>query len=149
MGSRGEGWVVAQGILLAAILCAPRIALFPFSMGLSILGWGMIAIGVVVMLMSCLQLGTNLTPLPKPVADGHLVTMGIYAIVRHPIYASLILAALGWGIATANIVALMLAGVLFVFFDFKSRREEAWLMQAYPEYAEYQQRVKKLIPWVY
>jgi len=38
---------------------------------------------------------------------------------------------------------------LFIFFDLKSRREERWLREAYPEYGDYQKRVKKLVPWVY
>ena len=42
-----------------------------------------------------------------------------------------------------------IAGVLFVFFDVKARREEAWLVAAFPGYAAYRRRVRKLIPLVY
>ena len=44
---------------------------------------------------------------------------------------------------------LLLPVLLFIFFDLKSRREEQWLREAYPDYPAYQKRVKKLIPWVY
>ncbi|MCC3443527.1 MAG: hypothetical protein JGK01_17500 [Microcoleus sp. PH2017_03_ELD_O_A] len=36
-----------------------------------------------------------------------------------------------------------------IFFDIKSRREETWLSDKYPDYSEYRQRVKKLIPGIY
>jgi protein-S-isoprenylcysteine O-methyltransferase Ste14 len=38
---------------------------------------------------------------------------------------------------------------LGLFFDLKSRREEAWLLGAYPAYADYRRRVRKLVPLVY
>ncbi|RPI93163.1 MAG: isoprenylcysteine carboxylmethyltransferase family protein, partial [Chloroflexi bacterium] len=44
---------------------------------------------------------------------------------------------------------LIYAGLLFVFFDIKTRREERWLARKFPEYAGYQQRVRKLIPFIY
>jgi len=68
-----------------------------------------------------------------------------------------------WGgaLRTAGIgggAVLVGAGALFAlrglvvlggFFDLKSRREEAWLVAAYPGYAAYRARVRKLIPFVY
>ncbi len=38
---------------------------------------------------------------------------------------------------------------LFVLLDVKSRREERWLVEKFPEYPAYQRRVRKLIPFVY
>lgn len=43
----------------------------------------------------------------------------------------------------------LLQAILLIFLDIKARREETWLTQKYPEYTEYQQRVKKLIPGLY
>jgi protein-S-isoprenylcysteine O-methyltransferase Ste14 len=94
-------------------------------------------------------LGRNLSPFPKPIEGGSLVTNGVYGMVRHPIYTGLILGTLGWGLLMSSALGLLLAVVLFLFFDRKSRREEAWLMEAYPGYAEYRARVKKLIPGIY
>jgi protein-S-isoprenylcysteine O-methyltransferase Ste14 len=36
-----------------------------------------------------------------------------------------------------------------VFFDAKSRIEEVWLTEKFPDYTNYSTSVKKLIPWVY
>jgi protein-S-isoprenylcysteine O-methyltransferase Ste14 len=48
----------------------------------------------------------------------------------------------------ATTIPLRLALALLIFFDLKARREESWLEQPYPEYASYQKRVKKLVPWL-
>ena len=81
----------------------------------------------------------NLTAVPRPVEDGRLIDTGVYGLVRHPIYTGIILAAVGWGLVTASPPALLVAFGLGVFFDLKSRREEAWLLAAYPAYADYRQ----------
>ena len=99
--------------------------------------------------LGILALGRNLSPFPKPIEGGALVTSGVYGIVRHPIYTGLILGTLGWGLLMSSVLGVILAGVLFLFFDRKSRREEVWLMETYPGYAEYRRRVKKLIPGIY
>jgi protein-S-isoprenylcysteine O-methyltransferase Ste14 len=69
-------------------------------------------------------------------------------LVRHPIYSGLILAAFGWAMVQASIVAVVLAGVLAAFLRVKSSREEAWLIQRFPGYAAYRARIPRLIPWL-
>ena len=95
------------------------------------------------------KLGRNLTAVPHPKDDAIFVAEGAYRIVRHPIYSGIILAACGWGFLMNNILVLMMAVVLFLFFDIKTRREERWLSERYSEYPAYQQRVHKLIPFIY
>jgi protein-S-isoprenylcysteine O-methyltransferase Ste14 len=34
-------------------------------------------------------------------------------------------------------------------FDAKARREERWLRQKFPEYAGYERRVWRFVPWIY
>jgi len=96
-----------------------------------------------------LNLGANLTPLPFPRNDNKLVTSGIYAVVRHPLYASQLFAALGWVAYSLSLSHLLILIGGFIFFDHKATKEEAWLGQRHPEYASYARRVKKMIPWVY
>jgi protein-S-isoprenylcysteine O-methyltransferase Ste14 len=43
----------------------------------------------------------------------------------------------------------MAALVLALFFDAKARREERWLRQRFSEYARYEARVRRFLPWVY
>lgn len=96
-----------------------------------------------------IDLGQNLTPLPYPKDDGQLVRSGVYGTVRHPLYSGLICAALSWSILQLSLSHLIGVAILFVFLDAKARREEAWLTEKYPEYSQYQQQVKKLLPGLY
>ncbi len=149
MGKRGEGWFVVQLALFAVILLAPPVPPVTFPLWLRILGLGMLVVGGVFGTGGVLALGSNLTAFPKPIEGGTLITTGMYSFVRHPIYTGLILGTLGLGIFRASLLGIVLAVVLFVFFDLKSRREEKWLVEAYSGYMDYRKRVKKLIPWVY
>lgn len=149
MGARGEGWFLIQLLLFALIVAAGRIGVWPAPAWVRASGALLLAAGGVFGTFGVLALGRNLSPFPKPIAGGRLVTSGVYRIVRHPIYTGLILGTLGWSLLVGSLVGLGLAVVLFVFFDLKSRREEAWLATSYPEYPAYRSRTKKLIPWVY
>ena len=82
-------------------------------------------------------------------ANGQLIEGGAFGLVRHPMYGGLVLLAGGWGLLTASVSTLQCALVLALFFDLKSRREEAWLGEVFPTYAEYRSRTPRLIPWIY
>jgi protein-S-isoprenylcysteine O-methyltransferase Ste14 len=86
---------------------------------------------------------------PHPKEDASLVEHGAYRIVRHPIYSGIILGAFGWALLVNSAITLVLAAVLLLFFDIKSRREEQWLGDKFDGYAAYQQRVRKLLPFLY
>jgi protein-S-isoprenylcysteine O-methyltransferase Ste14 len=149
MGKRGEGWFLLQLALFGLILVAPRIHVFAFPLWLRVLGLLILGAGGVLGTAGTLALGRNLTPFPRPKEGGYLVSQGAYGIVRHPIYAGLILGTLGWAIWNANVLGIMLAFALLVFFGLKSQREERWLLEAYPDYGAYRRRVKRLIPWLF
>ncbi len=96
-----------------------------------------------------LYLGRNLTPFPRPRESGVLVTCGVYNYVRHPIYTGLLFGTFGWSLIISNVLGLIVVLILFGFLDAKSRREEAWLVERFPDYKAYKKRVKKLIPLIY
>ena len=96
-----------------------------------------------------LALGRNLTPFPKPSATTQLVQHGIYALIRHPLYTSVFCAAVGSSLIFQSWPALAVSLVLGVFFDAKARHEERWLRQKFPDYAGYERRVRRFIPWIY
>lgn len=150
---RGEWYVLVQGILMVLVLAAPGFDRFawgePWAMASFFAGDVLIISGIVLGVAGVVGLGRNLTALPHPKDDATLVEAGAYSLVRHPIYAGLGFAAVGWGLLWRSPATLALAVGLLVFFDIKSRREERWLAKAFPGYAAYQRRVKKLIPFVY
>lgn len=99
--------------------------------------------------LGALQIRRYLTPLPYPVDHSRLVTSGVYGLVRHPLYSSQLFAALGWSLFTLSLSHLAILVLGFLFFDYKASKEELWLTERHPEYADYARRVRKLIPWIY
>jgi protein-S-isoprenylcysteine O-methyltransferase Ste14 len=150
MGRRGELWVLAQAVLLLLFAFAPNIGpAWPTGVLIRIGGWMLVGAGSVFLAWSAFNLGRSLTPFPRPLDNGELVTGGAYRLVRHPIYCAVLMVALGFSLATEHGLRLVLTVALFAFFDMKARREECWLNEKYPAYATYALRVKKLIPWLY
>jgi protein-S-isoprenylcysteine O-methyltransferase Ste14 len=152
LGPRGEGWVALQGVGFVAVgvagLLGPAWGDPWRAVGL-VAGAGLVLAGFVIAVAGVVGLRENLTAVPRPVEGGRLIDTGAYGMVRHPIYTGIVAAAIGWGLATASPAALVAAALLGGFFDLKSRREEAWLLAAYPGYAAYRERVRKLVPFIY
>ncbi len=155
-GTRGEWYVVVQFILFALIGFGPRAwpgaptLPEPWASAAHWLGLVLVLVGGALAVGGLLKLGSrNLTALPYPKEDASLVTKGPYAIVRNPIYSGLIFASFGWALWLQAPITLAFAAMLFVLFDLKTRKEEAWLIERFPEYLKYCSRVKKLIPWLY
>ncbi len=154
-GKRGEWYVAAQMGLMGVTAVAPL--LFPspnkWPIPWSWVGWiaGAILAGVGfwLALAGLWALGQNLSALPHPKEGAVLVEKGAYRLVRHPIYSGIVLGSLGWGLFMHNWPTMVAAGLMLLFFDVKSRREERWLSRKFPDYPAYQRRVKKLIPFLY
>lgn len=154
MGSgRGEQWVIAQLVLLAAILLLPfgarEVWAAPLADVARPLGLLSGALGLLIVGVAAFYLGNNLTIFPRPKPEGTLTQSGIYAVVRHPMYCGVILSAVGWSLWQTSSLALLVSFALILFFDRKAAQEESWLQAHYPNYAEYRRRVKKLIPFIY
>ena len=109
----------------------------------------LLALGAALSIAAAVHLGSNLTPLPHPKDDASFVASGPYRVVRHPMYGGVILLALGWAFHVEGVLTLGYAALTVLFFDIKTRREETWLLQRFPEYAAYRRRVRKLIPFIY
>lgn len=87
---------------------------------------------------------------PAPVPNGELKTEGIYEYVRHPVYSGLILASVGFAVATASPERFAITIALAAFLAKKIEVEEGYLSAAYPDYANYCDEVpSKLIPGIY
>jgi protein-S-isoprenylcysteine O-methyltransferase Ste14 len=147
-GSRGEWLVVAQVVLIALVFFGPR-GLSRMPRALRAVGDVLMVAGGALLVAGGLSLGRALTPSPYPKDGTKLRLTGPYAVVRHPMYGGGIILAFGWALHVGCWLTLAYAAALFALMDLKSRREEAWLAQRFPEYAAYRRRVRKLIPFVY
>ncbi len=154
-GQNGEWYVVIQVILFGLVAFAPAsLPGWPAWIGswrtiTIVMGLVLGGLGGLLVLAGLISLGRNLTAVPRPKDDAHMVEHGAYRWVRHPIYSGIILGAFGLGLLRGGWLGLLYALILFIFFDLKSRREEGWLREKYQNYPAYQQRVRKLIPFLY
>lgn len=76
----------------------------------------------------------------------YLVESGPYAYVRHPIYTSFFMCALGLLMVNLSLPALLVAGYLFVDFTLAARREELLLRESLPGYGNYMVRTPRFLP---
>ncbi|OYX96233.1 MAG: hypothetical protein B7Y76_09000, partial [Sphingobacteriia bacterium 35-40-5] len=74
---------------------------------------------------------------------------GPYLWIRHPMYSSVLLVAIGLLLLNPSIIATMLLLVLIIDLHFKLGWEETMLSEKFEEYKIYQQQSKKLIPFIY
>ncbi|NMM24446.1 MAG: isoprenylcysteine carboxylmethyltransferase family protein [Phycicoccus sp.] len=152
LGRGGGGWVGLQAVFLcAAIPTGVLGSNWPpaTSHWLALPGGVAVLAGAGLLVGGGAGLGRQLTPFPRPVADGVLRQDGIYGLVRHPIYGGALLLILGWALLSSSLALLPLA-LAAVFLDAKRRREEAWLVEQHPDYAQYRLQVpRRFIPWVW
>jgi len=154
-GKRGEWYVVVQVLLMALVFFGPRtMPSFspwpkPSAALWSLAGGTLLVAGGAFLLAAVFRLRRHLTPLPYPTGGATLIQTGPYALVRHPMYAGGLVLALGWALAVRGWLTLLYIAVFLVFVCVKSRREERWLLERFPGYADYQRRVRRLIPFVY
>jgi len=104
--------------------------------------------GVCTGVLALIQLNTSLSPFPTPLANGKLVTTGVFALARHPIYTSLLMAAFGYALYLGSGYRMLIGLALLVLFYFKSFYEERLLHERYPEYADYRVRVGRFVRWL-
>lgn len=92
---------------------------------------------------------SRLSVLPDLLAHAELVTAGPYRLIRHPMYASLLLVALGLVLAAPSLWRWLIWAALLVNLVVKLRYEEGLLLARFPAYADYRRRTWRLLPWVF
>ena len=108
----------------------------------SFVGFLLIIISTIVMLISIKELGSNLSPFPKPIVNGNLITSGIYRFIRHPMYYSLILISFGFFLTKLSFYHLGLTISLALIIKFKIILEEKYLNKKFKNYFLYTDKVK-------
>jgi protein-S-isoprenylcysteine O-methyltransferase Ste14 len=119
-----DPWLAAVGLVL-------------FALGLAFAIWARVHIGR--------NWGNPMTQKDEP----ELVTSGPYHLVRHPIYAGVLLAGVGTAVALSWpwLTAVVLAGVYFLY---SALVEERYMTEQFPdEYPAYRRSTKMLVPFVF
>ena len=146
--SRGYFYVAVQFLLIALLFTAPRQPepYGPLSGLFSIIGLAVIGAGVLILVVSFLSLGRSLTANPVPKEDGELVTTGLYARVRHPIYFGLLVMAIGVVLDAGWWPQVIIALMLYLLLNIKAQFEESLLQKKYPDYKKYMLATPRFFP---
>jgi protein-S-isoprenylcysteine O-methyltransferase Ste14 len=105
--------------------------------------------GLAFALWARVTLGRNWSGVVTLKEEHELVQRGPYRVVRHPIYTGMLIMSFATALVQSHLAGF--SGVLLMFASFwiKLGREEALMLQQFPErYAAYQQHVKRIIPFL-
>ena len=92
-------------------------------------------------------MGSDTRVHPVPDATATLRTNGIYAWIRHPMYAAVLLACLGVVLSTGRVLSVVAFGALVVVLRAKARFEDRMLGEKFgAPYADYAARVPGVDP---
>lgn len=103
-------------------------------------------LGLIEVIWAFMQLRNFISVWPTPTDNSELVTWGVFAIVRHPIYSGIILITSGYAFYTADLYKLLISLALVILFYFKSAYEEKRLSERFKVYARYKKRVGRFFP---
>ncbi|MFC5930461.1 isoprenylcysteine carboxylmethyltransferase family protein [Cryobacterium melibiosiphilum] len=146
--SLARGLVALQVVLLLTLLLLPAGSLWPPSGGVLAAEIVLAATGLGLALLGAIGLGRSLTASPIPREDAALVTSGVYAVVRSPIYTGLMTGGFALVLTGASVAHVVAWIALVVLLALKARWEERMLLVAYPAYRAYGARVGRFLPWV-
>ena len=107
-----------------------------------LMGILIIIIALIIMLVAIKDLGVNLSPFPRPIANSNLVTKGSYRFTLHHMYYSLIFISFGFFIIKLSIYYLFLSISLALIIKFKIALEEQYLNNKFKDYLLYKNEVK-------
>jgi protein-S-isoprenylcysteine O-methyltransferase Ste14 len=118
---------------------------------LGIIGLVLDLIGVGFAIWARLVLGTNWSGMVMTIKQGHeLVQNGPYAIVRHPIYAGLLLAMAGTALTIGTLSSYLGLAAGLVALMIRVCIEESLMSEQFSEtHAAYRRHTSKLIPFVW
>lgn len=136
---------------LLVLVCAPleriwwpaEVPLVQQAVGAAI-GLGGLALGV----LSYIALGRNFRVFAAPRRSGTLITTGVYARVRHPMYTAVIMMIGGYALSFGSVISLPFWLGCTMFYVIKAFKEEPLLLAHYPEYEEYRKRTWMFVPYV-
>ena len=106
-------------------------------------------VGVIILIISLLQLSKNLSPFPSPKSNSQLIQTGLYKYIRHPIYTGILISFIGNSFFAGSVYKLAITFILVILFIFKSKYEEKKLSEKFGEYALYREKTGRFLPKVF
>jgi protein-S-isoprenylcysteine O-methyltransferase Ste14 len=107
----------------------------------------LILVGAAANILARLALKNNWSDHIKIYQDHRLMTGGVYHLVRHPMYASIMVMLLGGVLVYRNWLALLLTLLIFIpMMTYRARQEETLLEAQFGDYAAYRQNTGMFFP---
>lgn len=144
--------VIAWLLVAVQLLLLAALVFLPGHRDWSVPGWlmgvavFMLAVAAAVAVAGALRLGTGLTASPLPSPAARLRTSGVYACVRHPIYAALLLGGGAVVMLSGRLTRVWVWAALLALLWAKTRIEENKLAARFPEYGGYAAVTPRLMP---
>lgn len=142
------GYITLQALILILApleysIRSPEVSSIQKELGV-ILGLGGLFLGW----LSFRGLGRNFRFYAAPRRSGTLITTGVYAKVRHPMYTAAVTMFAGYIILFGSLVSVPLWLAFAVLYLIKSVKEERILTAKFPEYEDYKKRTWRFIPFL-
>ncbi len=145
-GERRLGYAATAAQLGALAVLAVRAGGIPRPLGARVALAGAVALALWA-LASMGRRTFRVTPDPRP--GGALATRGPYRWIRHPMYTSVALAAVAWGVSGDDGVSAAALAVLAGALTVKIHLEERFLARTYPGYDALRAKTRRLIPFLF
>ena len=152
-------WQISLWVLIIIsfiLLLHPRmnglnVAITPQNLALDIAGLALLLAGVIFAIWARFKLGSNWAGIIVGTREGQeLVQTGPYAVVRHPIYAGILIAMIGTALTTGRLASYIGVALALVAFMIRVNIEEKLMSEQFDKnHKAYRQRTKKLIPFVW
>src|SRR5439155_4256533 len=140
------GFLLAKGHRLSDPL---NLRVIPHVTALAWTGVVLCVAGLAFCIWARFTLGRNWSGVVTLKGGHELITNGPYALVRHPIYIGLLTMFVATVIVLGHVAGIIAMPFVFVSLWIKLRHEEKLMLTKFPnEYAAYQRRVKRLIPFI-
>ncbi|HTX93044.1 MAG TPA: isoprenylcysteine carboxylmethyltransferase family protein [Anaerolineales bacterium] len=149
-GSHGFYRFFAWEIILGLFVTNLRVWFVHAFAWYQIISWVLLIASLVPIISGVILLRTVGKPTDELEATTHLVTVGIYRFIRHPLYASLL--SLAWGIffKSPSLPGGCMVVVATAFLYATARADEAECLVKFGEaYERYSQRTRRFIPWIF
>jgi protein-S-isoprenylcysteine O-methyltransferase Ste14 len=146
-------WVVIMASVMAGVYVARRWpgAAVPEGQMFAVAGVVLFVAGLVLRWWAIITLGRFFTVDVVVEKDHEVVERGPFRLVRHPSYAGVLLAFVGFALTLRNWLALfiILLPIFAVFMHRMNVEEEALSRELGSRYTDYMKRTKRLVPGVY
>lgn len=155
MKDKQKGWLLVfiQFVLLAVIIISASAEFKyinrPLLPIVHYIGVTLLLLGILLFMLVLITFGQIMTPNPVPGDKYKLNTSGLYGIVRHPMYFTVLVLITGIILYFQAFYSLIWIPVAFIFLLYKIKFEEQFLSKKFPEYPQYKTHTRKIIPFVY